>query len=31
MHAPVKEEITGISECPIPRIEFAMPSIIPQR
>ena len=29
--APRSEEITGISEWPIPRIEFAMPSIMPQR
>ena len=31
MQAPRSEEITGISEWPIPRIEFAIPSIIPQR
>ena len=29
--APRSEEITGISEWPIPRMEFAMPSIMPQR
>ena len=29
--APRSEEITGISECPSPRMEFAMPSIMPQR
>ena len=29
--APSNDEITGIREWPIPRIEFAMPSIMPQR
>ena len=31
IQAPSSDEITGISEWPIPRIEFAMPSIMPQR
>ena len=31
MQAPNKEEITGIREWPIPRIELANPSIIPHK
>ena len=29
--APTNEEIVGVREWPIPRIQLAMPSIMPQR